>query len=134
MDVSALVSLLAPFLPFLIKAGEKASEEIGQKFGNDAWNKAKGIWEKLQPKVSSKPSCKEAIEDVAKQPENSDFQAALRVQLNKLFEQDSELSEQIDRLMQKKSSNTIPETQINQTTTGDNNKTIGQAIGENITM
>lgn len=127
MDVSALVSLLAPFLPFLIKAGEKASEEIGQKFGNDAWNKAKGIWEKLQTKVSNKPSCKEAVEDVANQPDNYDFQAVLRVQLTKLLEQEPELAKQIQRLMENDSSAPSPRTQINQNVTGNENKTVGQA-------
>ncbi|MCC3528846.1 MAG: hypothetical protein JGK21_11700 [Microcoleus sp. PH2017_22_RUC_O_B] len=130
MDVSALVSLMAPFLPFLIKAGEKASEEIGQGLGSDAWTKAKGIWEKLQPKVSEKPTCKEAVEDVAKQPENQDFQVVLRVQLEKLFKQEPDLYEQIERLMKKDSPAPIPGTQINQNITGEKNKTIGQAIGD----
>ena len=31
-----LTTFLSPFLPYLIKAGEKAVEEVGNKFGQSA--------------------------------------------------------------------------------------------------
>ncbi len=53
MDVTTLAkdvaAFLAPFLPYLLKAGEKAAEEAGKKLGGDAWDKAKSLWGKLRP-------------------------------------------------------------------------------------
>ncbi len=45
-----LTTFLAPFLPYLLKAGEKAAEEAGKKFGEAAWEQAKALWEKLRHK------------------------------------------------------------------------------------
>lgn len=130
MDISTLVSFLVPCLPFLIKAGEKVSEEAGKQLGSDVWAKAKEIWNKLQPKIDKEPSIQTAIADVAAEPEDEDCQAALRVQLKKLFAREIVLSDEIERLMKNDSSDSAPETQINQTITGNENKTIGQAFGD----
>jgi hypothetical protein len=57
MDVTTLAKDLAvfltPFLPYLLKAGKKAAEEAGKKLGGDAWDRAKGPWAKLCPKVEA---------------------------------------------------------------------------------
>jgi hypothetical protein len=45
-----LVQFLAPFLPYLLKAGEEAAQEAGKKFGADAWEQAKALWGKLRPR------------------------------------------------------------------------------------
>jgi hypothetical protein len=57
-----LVIFLLPFLPYLLKAGEKAAEEAGKKLGAGAWEWAKTMWGKLRPKVEAKPSIREAVE------------------------------------------------------------------------
>lgn len=98
VDVIALTAFLSPFLPFLKALGEKAAEEAGKKFGVDAWEKAKAIWGKLLPKVEAKASAQEAAEDLAKAPEDEDAQAALRQQLKKLLNEDSNLANEISRL------------------------------------
>jgi hypothetical protein len=45
MDITTLAKdvtlFLTPFLPYLLKAGEKAAEEAGKKLGGDAWERAK---------------------------------------------------------------------------------------------
>ncbi len=46
--IPQLVQFLAPFLPYLLKAGEKAAEEAGKKLGEAAWERAKGLWGKLK--------------------------------------------------------------------------------------
>ncbi|MHC5861925.1 MAG: hypothetical protein ACYTXK_34010, partial [Nostoc sp.] len=61
MDVASLTLFLVPFLPFLLKLGNKAAEGAAEKFGVDAWEKAKAIWAKLYPKVATKPAVQEAI-------------------------------------------------------------------------
>ncbi|NET26798.1 hypothetical protein [Okeania sp. SIO1I7] len=101
-DIATLAKFLTPFLPFLLKAGEKATEEAGKFFGQDAWEQAKTLWKKLLPKVEAKPAAKEVIKDAADNPDDEDVQAALRVQLKKLLKEDSDLTNEIKRLMEGK--------------------------------
>lgn len=58
MDLGALAhsvtAFLSPLLPYLLKPGEKAVEEIGKKIGGEAWDEAKALWAKLRPKVEAK--------------------------------------------------------------------------------
>jgi hypothetical protein len=64
IDIAQLAAqtaaLLAPSLPYLIKAGKiaakKAFEKAGERFTEEAWEKAEALWGKLKPKVSSKPA------------------------------------------------------------------------------
>jgi hypothetical protein len=104
MDVTTLAKDLAvfltPFLPYLLKAGEKAAEEAGKKLGGDAWDRAKGLWAKLRPKVEAKPAAQEAVQDAAAVPNDNDIQAALRLQLRKLLAEDAVLAREIERLWQ----------------------------------
>lgn len=99
MDIATLAKevalFLTPFLPYLLKAGEKAAEEAGKKLGGDAWERAKGLWGKLRPKVEAKPAAQEAVADAATEPENEDAQAALRQQLRKLLVEDDGLATEI---------------------------------------
>jgi hypothetical protein len=36
--------------------GEKAAEDVGSRFTAGAWDKAKTLWGKLQPKIVAKPT------------------------------------------------------------------------------
>src|ERR1051325_6833240 len=93
------VTLLAPFLPYLLKAGEGFADEAGKKLGEEAgggaWEKAKNLWSRLRPKVELKPAALEAVEDVATNPNDEDAVAALRNQLKKLLTEDKSLAEEI---------------------------------------
>ena len=91
----ALVALLAPLLPWLIKAGEKSVEEIGKKVGESAWNLAKRIWSRLSPKINANPAAKEAVNDLINNPKDDDYIAAFRVQVRKLLEADSSLAQEL---------------------------------------
>ena len=66
-----LVGSLAPFLPYLLKAGEEAAGEAGKKFGAEAWERAKALWAKLRPQVEAKPAAQEAAQDVAANPQTT---------------------------------------------------------------
>lgn len=102
MDIAGLAqdlsTFLVPFLPYLLKAGEKATEEVGRKLGSDAWDKAKALWAKLYPKVEAKPAAQEAVQDVTNAPTDTDAQAALRLQLRKLLAEDETLASEVARL------------------------------------
>ena len=99
MDITTLARditlFLTPFLHYLLKAGEKAAEEVGKKLGGDAWDRAKGLWGKLRPKVEARPAAQEAVTDAATEPQNEDAQAALRLQLRKLLAEDEGLAREI---------------------------------------
>lgn len=99
-SIHQLTAFLAPFLPYLLKAGEKAAEEAGKKLGEAAWGRAKALWGKLRPKVESRPAAREAVQDLAAAPEDADAQAALRLQLKKLLTEDPALAAEITRLWQ----------------------------------
>lgn len=100
MDISILTSFLAPFLPYLLKVGGIAAEGAINKFGSDSWDKAKNIWAKLSPKLEVKPAAQEAASDVAKDPQDNDAIASLRLQLKKLLNEDSTLANEIARLFE----------------------------------
>jgi hypothetical protein len=97
---SALTTFLAPLLPYLVKGGEKAAEEVGGKVAEAGMDLAKRIWGKLRPAVESKPAAQEAVQDVAREPDQEDPRAALRLQLKKLLEQDPTLAQELASLLQ----------------------------------
>ena len=136
MNVAILTTFISPFLPFLLNLGkqatEKATESAAEKFGEAAWEKAKSIWQVLHPKVKTKESVQEAINDVTNQPKDEDFQTVLRVQLKKLLEQDQALSRQISEIMEGDASDGTPGIQIIQNVTGNQNQVFGQMSGGQI--
>lgn len=107
MDAQTLAQQIAlfltPLLPALVKAAsEKAVEEIGKKVGVEAWDKAKILWGKLRPKLDDRPAAQEAVQDVATNPQDEDAQAALRLQLRKLFAEDPAMADEVAHLVQDK--------------------------------
>ncbi|NEP04184.1 MAG: hypothetical protein F6K25_30265 [Okeania sp. SIO2G4] len=139
VDTAALVTLLAPYLPSLIKGSEKVSEGLLQEAGKDTWQIAKAIWEKLWPKIESKEAAKEAVEDFAKEVNDKDTEAAFRRQLKKILDADETLEKQVKKLMEEnnptsKSVNVEQTGNFNQTA-GDSAKQIGQiGSARDITM
>jgi hypothetical protein len=99
MDIATLTAFLSPFLPFLLKLGgkaiDKSTESAAGKLGEAAFGKAQAVWGKLGPSVEAKEAAKEAAIDVANSPEDGDLWVALKVQLQKLLEQDEELGRAI---------------------------------------
>ena len=95
MDIATVAAgvtgALVPALPFLVKAGEKGAEVIGQQLGAGVWETAKALWRKLRPAVEASPTATAAVQDVVAAPGDADIQAALWVQLRKLLEADKDL-------------------------------------------
>jgi hypothetical protein len=104
MDIATLTAFLSPFLPTLLELGgkavEKNPESASGKFGEVAFAKAQAIWAKLSSKLETTEAAKEAAIDVANSPDDEDSQAALRVQLKKLLEQDDELFKEIAQILE----------------------------------
>jgi len=98
MDIAALTAFLAPFLPYLVKAGQTVAEEAGKVVGEQAWSHAQALWERLRPKVEEKAAAKEAAADVAQQPDDEEARIALKRQLEKLLAEDDVLAADVGRL------------------------------------
>jgi len=96
-----IISFLAPFLPYLVKAGGKAVEEIGEKLGESTWELAQRIWAKLRPKMEAKPSAREVVRALAQNPSDEGAQAALRFQLRNILAQDEALTSGLVNLLNK---------------------------------
>lgn len=105
MDIALLaketVALLAPLLPYLLKAGDKAVETVGEKVGEKALIWGGRLWDKLKSKAETRPAVKEALEDTSKTPSDEDAQGALRLQLKKLLAEDRILAQQVAELLTK---------------------------------
>jgi hypothetical protein len=105
MDVTLLakdaVALLAPALPYLAMAGNKAVEEVGKKIGGDAMDYAKALWVKLRPKAEARPALLEAVKDAAAAPKDEDAQGQLRTQLKKLLAEDAGLAGEVEGILGK---------------------------------
>jgi hypothetical protein len=103
MDVttisSELVACLTPFLPALIRLGEATAEEAGRSLGEEAWEHAKLLWDRLRGKLEQRPAAIETVRDVAEAPDDEDARGALRLQLRKLLAGDEALSEEVRRLL-----------------------------------
>lgn len=137
MDPATLTAFLAPFLPTLLNLGAKAAagvaakagETAGTKLTEDAFNKAKAIWEKLFPKVEAKEDAKIAAEQVAAKPDSTARQAVLQEELESLLEENPDLAAAIAKIMEEDAPDGTPGTQIVQHVTGDQNQVIGQMTG-----
>ena len=100
MEIVALTSFLAPFLPYVVQAGQKVAGKAADVIGDEAANYAEKLWERLRPGVESKPAAQEAVEEVAAHPEDEDALGALRIQLRKLLEEDQELAADLTKIWQ----------------------------------
>jgi CHAT domain len=125
MDSTTLTASIAPFLPFLLNLDNKTPESA-------VFSKAQAIWEILGSKVAAKSTAQEAAIDLAKNPNDKDLQAALRVQLKKLLDQDAELSKAIQKILQDTTPAKTSGTRIEQNVTGNNNQVIGQLSGGHV--
>ncbi|MGK7896531.1 MAG: hypothetical protein AB4372_23655 [Xenococcus sp. (in: cyanobacteria)] len=127
MNPVTITALLAPCMPFFLeKVGGAALESAASKVGEDAWEKAKAIWAKLQPKVESHAAVKVATEKLAEKPDSPIWKAALAEELESILENDPALAEAIEEILGDKADNTGITNKIQQTV----NENQGQVIGQ----
>lgn len=131
MDAATLTAFLVPFLPFLMKIGDKVTETAVAKFGEDAWNRAKLIWAKLSPVVAAKADAQDAATRVVAKPDSEARQSVLQEELAALLAENRDLAAAIAQIMQNASDGT-PRPQVMQNVTGNQNQIIGQAHGSQV--
>ncbi|MGK7877315.1 MAG: hypothetical protein AB4426_29665 [Xenococcaceae cyanobacterium] len=125
----AIVNLLAPAAPFLMKLGEKAAESAAEKLGEDIWEKAKKLWAKLRPKVEAKPLAQGAVQELSENPDDQEARELLAKQLAKFLTDDKALAEAITEIMQEGSPQSGSLTGAVDTSisvSGNHNLTVGQ--------
>jgi len=99
VDVAALAALLAPALPYLTQAGERAASEASRALGDETWKYAKRLWDKLAGAISRRPAAREAVDDVAAAADDAEARVALVRQLRKLLEADPGLARDVEQLL-----------------------------------
>lgn len=97
MEIAALTSFLAPFLPHLLQAGGNLAEEAGRKLGGEAWEHAKRLWGRLRSSDEG-DAVGAAAGDVAQRPGDERAIGALELQLEKLLAADPDLARELAAL------------------------------------
>ncbi len=129
MDIGLLVTFLTPFLPSLLNIGNKIADGALEELGVDALHKAQSFWAVLWPNLKAKPAAQEAITDLAADPDDIDLQAVLRVQFQKLLDQDPTLAKTLMAILKEPGTDDTPGIQIVQRVIGNRTQLIGQNYG-----
>ena len=86
-----IAAFLLPFLPHLLKVGDKAAEEVGKKIGGEGWERAKALWDKLR----RKKNVEQVAQTVAALPDNQALLEALREEIARALAEDPALRAEI---------------------------------------
>jgi hypothetical protein len=110
MEIATLTTFLTPFLPFLRQLGDKTSDQItttaSKQFGDVAWSKAQGIWQRLRPQVEAQDDLRGAIDQVVAKPDSAARQGVLQEELAALLAQDADLAAAITQILADSQQNT----------------------------
>ncbi|MDX2228425.1 MAG: CHAT domain-containing protein [Leptolyngbyaceae cyanobacterium bins.349] len=129
MEIARLTTFLAPFLPVLMETNEAAFADLIEKFGEDAWHRAKAMWTQLQPEVEFYPDLKMAATQLIAKPDSKSRQSVLQEELEALLHEKPTLARSLTQILQKNTSTGASSPHITQTTTGNQNQVIGQVSG-----
>ncbi|MET3133898.1 hypothetical protein AAKU55_004191 [Oxalobacteraceae bacterium GrIS 1.11] len=126
--ISALAtSVVSVLSPLLHKALDKGVEELGK-------STAGSLFEKLKLRLSH-AGAGEALDDLGKQPDDADTQAALRLQLKKALASEAELAADLQKwIMEAKDECHMASVVQQANVTGDNSKVVqihgsGNSVG-----
>jgi hypothetical protein len=86
-----IAAFLMPLLPYLLKVGDKAAEEVGKKIGGEGWDRAKALWDKLR----HKKNVEQVAQTAAALPDNQALREALREEIARALEEDPALREEV---------------------------------------
>lgn len=95
----ALVTTLAPALPFLVASGTEAVKAAGKKVGEETFELGRRLWARLRKPVEESPRALGAAAEVAEAPDDGDARAGLRRQLLKILEADPDLAAELAKLL-----------------------------------
>ena len=117
--VEATWTALQPYLPVLAtKAVEKVGSELPAAVGK--------LWSGLRAKFDTRPPAKEALVDMLKNPDDSDLQAAFRVQLKKILENEPAFVEELMGLVKETGARIDIKVRDGAAAVGDRAKAVGK--------
>ena len=97
MDPLTLAITASGYLtPYLLKAGEKAAEEVGKKLPDLVGS----LWNAITARFKGKPAAEEAVKDFAAQPDDQLNQAAFAKELRKVLEAEPTFAPELARLLE----------------------------------
>jgi hypothetical protein len=118
MDALALATTAVAFLsPYLVKAGEKAAEEVGKKLPEAA----AGVWNAIITKFRGNVVAEAAVKDLVEQPGDQLNQSTFVNQLRKALEAEPEFATELAHLLEegkRQSGDTISNTGSGAVATG----------------
>ena len=93
------MQFLAPYLPYLLKglklAGQEAAKALGEKAGEQGFEQAKALWEKLR----RKKNVEQLAQTAAALPDNQALREALREEIARALAEDDSLAQELARLL-----------------------------------
>ncbi len=96
MDWASVAAGATGFLvPYLVKAGEKAAESVGEKLPGAVGK----VWKSLAARFRGAPAAETAAADLVAAPEDPDNQAAFRKELRKALEADPAFGAEFRKLL-----------------------------------
>ena len=111
--------ILQPYLPMI---ATKAAGEIGKELPAAVGK----VWGALKSKFDNKQAAKEALTDLLKSPDDSDLQAAFRVQVKKILEEDSVFAEELNGLVKEAGTHVDVKVRDGAVAIGDHAKAVGK--------
>jgi hypothetical protein len=118
-----IAAFLMPLLPYLLKVGDKAAEEVGKKIGGEGWERAKALWEKLR----RKKNVEQVAQTVAALPDNQALREALREEIARALAEDDSLAQELTRLW-----NEAQASGVTVTASGDRSVAIGGNVSGSV--
>ncbi len=90
-----VAQFLLPLLPYLLKMGERAAEEMSRKIGDEVWDKAKTLWDSL----GRKDRVKSAAESAATLSDNPAARQAFVEEILRALKEDPALRGETTRIV-----------------------------------
>jgi hypothetical protein len=98
MDPQLPAQLVQFLIPYLVKgvslAGQEAAKKLGEKAGEQGFDQAKALWERLR----RKKNVEQVAQTAAALPDNQALREALREEIARALQEDSALREEVARL------------------------------------
>ncbi len=86
---------LIPLLPYLLRIGDAAADEVGRRIGAAAWEQIRALWERLRLRRSVEP----VAQAVVASPDNPALREALREEIARALAEDDSLAQELARLL-----------------------------------
>lgn len=104
MDISTLTSavssVITPVLPMLVNALEQGAADAAKQAASKSFDALVALWKRLAPKVAVDDTSRSIVDQLAKSPEDADYEAAFKLILRRALESDPELARDVSSMIQ----------------------------------